>query len=148
MKKQIVLIISLLLALNSNAFAVADTMNPKLSITIGDNNFTAKLAKEVKNDLVQSNWLETIAVNNVNDGLERIYKFNEIGRLEIITSFEDGHSEQKNMVWRISTAGNNVILTLTDLGSDAATTYIVKQTEAGLTLTDQLLQKKLNWIFQ
>lgn len=148
MKKQTLIILSLVFALNLSAYALPDTTTPEITFTICDGNCSMELIQDVKKDLIQSNWLETLQAGNVNVGVERIYKFQEIGRLEIITSYDDGHSETESMVWRISSNEENIILTLTDLSDDESTTYTIEQTSAGLTLTDQLLQKKLNWIFQ
>ncbi len=148
MKMQIVVILSLLFSFSSNAFAVADTMAPEVKIVLGDNKAIEVLAKGVKEILLQGNWLETLTAFNIENGIDRIYKFQEIGRLEITTLYANGHSEVENKVWRISTKGDSVILTLTDLGSDESTAYQIEKTDDGLTLTDNILARKLNWIFQ
>lgn len=148
MKKQIFVILSLLFSFNSNAFAVADTMAPKVKFVIGDNKATEAMAEGVKETLLEGNWLETLTTMNQEDGIDRVYKFHGIGRLEIITTFANGHSEIENKVWRVSAEDTSVMLTFTDLSSDESTSYRIEQTDEGLTLTDNLLARKLNWIFQ
>lgn len=148
MKHQIFVILSLFFSFNSDAFAVADTMAPTLKIVIHDNEAIETKAEGIKKNLLEGNWLETLNATNQEDGIDRTYKFQSIGRLEIVTTFANGHFETENKVWRISTKGKKVILTLTDLSSDESTSYQIEQTDEGFTLTDNLLARQLNWIFQ
>jgi len=144
---------ALLAFLIFNTLLHANNTHPEAKSTECRFDTTIALSVDTRADMIESElttgaWKEVLNSNAEEYGVERVFNFKKIGWLEIVTTYADGHKETKNMIWRVAQKDNRPVLVLTDTSTDEADTYEIKLTCEGLSLTDQLLQKEINWIFQ
>ena len=148
MKKYYLLVLFVASTLGLDANIDPKTNKSQCRMDSAELNLCEDISYRIKNDLLTGRWSEDLETSTVGNSVERIYDFQAIGLVEIITFFEDGQSELTKKIWRVDEVNNQAFLILTDIGTDESSTYLLEQTCHGMVLKDKVLKKEVNWIVQ
>lgn len=145
MKNYLVLVLMMTFVFSLNANIDPKAPKSECRIDSAEMNRCENLQLRIKSDLLNGSWTEQVKVHIADASIERIFNFQSLGLVDIVTNYADGRSEVSKKIWRVEEVNNQAFLTLTNIGSDDSTTYQLKQTCHGMVLKDELFGKEIKW---